>query len=252
MDDVEVYIEGGLNLLSKVTGKRGGTLSRYYCKLKLGSEEIQIKRNKVIFNRERCDRKFFKETAEFYYFLGYVVGDGSLGWKNKEHTCQELSIDSKDKDILDKFKLLIKPDSLITTRILKERLYYKFTLRDQYAINFLYRKGVRECKSLNGGIIEVNEIYVRDYLRGLLDSDGCITRKACRWLGHKDHMNQVAIFLERMGYVSKYENGHGRVLCVVVGVKNKMKNLIRELYYPGCIGIERKVRIANSILEMVD
>ena len=113
---------------------------------------------------------FFKQKSEeLYYFLGFVAADGYLTENEIE-----IGINEKDACILEKFRDLIVPN---------KPLYYKesthsYTLKISCKSLMVYFKDfygmVSNKKHEEISFPEIPKEYLRHFIRGYVDGDGCI------------------------------------------------------------------------------
>ena len=118
---------------------------------------------------------FFEEDSEeLYYFLGFVAADGYVS--NNEI---EIRLNEKDVYLLEKFRDLIVPD---------KPLYYK-SRTNSYTLKISCKKYIKKFKNFYGMTTNkkheemtfpnIPEQYIKDFIRGYIDGDGCIdTTKA--------------------------------------------------------------------------
>lgn len=114
--------------------------------------------------------EFFKtDTEEYWYFLGLISSDGYISDNNIE-----LCLNKKDEHILIKLRDIICPN---------KPLYYK---KATHSVKFVICNKVL-CKELKEKLNmttnkkhtkirfpKVPKEYLKDYIRGLIDGDGCI------------------------------------------------------------------------------
>lgn len=119
--------------------------------------------------------EFFKnDSEEYWYFLGLISSDGYISDNNIE-----ICLNKKDKFILERLKNLICPTKPLYEK--KSTHSIKFTI-----CSTILCKELKEILSMttNKKYIEIKfpkvpEKYLKDYIRGLIDGDGCIdTTKA--------------------------------------------------------------------------
>jgi len=108
------------------------------------------------------------------YAIGLFVADGSLS-KDGRH----LDFTSKDLDQVENFLSCIGSDNLISTksrsRINEGKNYFHAQFSDVTLYRFLNNIGIQNNKSLTIAKVDVPDKYFADFLRGLLDGDGCIS-----------------------------------------------------------------------------
>jgi len=113
-------------------------------------------------------------SANFAYAIGLFVADGSLS-KDGRH----LDFTSKDLEQVENFLYCIGSDNLISTKsrntIGEGKNYFHTQFSDVTFYQFLNGIGIQNNKSLTINKVNVPNKYFADFLRGLLDGDGCIS-----------------------------------------------------------------------------
>lgn len=113
-----------------------------------------------------------KETA---YWLGFMYADGCVHSGNNE-----ISMNSKDKEHIEKFKKFLQcPNHKITevkdNRWQHESVYYQFSIRDQQLHDDLIKWGCIPNKSLLlTKIPNIPRDFVSHFIRGYFDGDGSL------------------------------------------------------------------------------
>ena len=128
------------------------------------------------------DLKFIKPSS-LWYFVGLMATDGNLS-KDGRH----LEITSKNKDHL----VSVKKSLGLKTKIGKKsrggssrKLYPRLQFGDVRLYKYLLSIGLTPKKSLTLGKIKIDQIYFVDFLRGIVDGDGCIST----WV-HKTNLHR--------------------------------------------------------------
>src|ERR1043165_5678244 len=110
-------------------------------------------------------------SSDLWYIVGYIATDGNLS-KDGRH----IIITSKDTSHLNLIKRAL---------FLKSKLSYKFggyTQKSLYSLlqfsdvsfyRFLTSLGLTPNKSLTLGSLNIESDYLGDFLRGVIDGDGC-------------------------------------------------------------------------------
>ncbi len=117
--------------------------------------------------------------------VGLITSDGSLS-KDGRH----IDITSKERPFLNK----IKKATGITNKIgmkrgLSGKTAFHIQIGNKNFYDFLLSIGLTPNKSLTIGSIKVSERYFVDFLRGLIDGDGCIRR----WIHPSNHGEQWSL-----------------------------------------------------------
>lgn len=139
------------------------------------------------------------DTEGKAYFLGFILADGSI-IKNKNCIC--FTIKNTDKLILEKFKKEINSSNKVNSYKIFDKRRNKYNYNSRFQVNSkmikndLLNNGVGENKSEFFDFSKIkNNIYFRDFLRGLFDGDGSI---------HKNRF-QISIIstIEFLNYINK-------------------------------------------------
>jgi hypothetical protein len=116
-------------------------------------------------------------SHDMFYLLGFVCGDGYLSHRHGYLMAIELAI--KDIEILTAMasRIGIVPISIIErhTGNSKGKKYCKISLYSKQIYNDLIKLGVTETKSLTLRFPNIPDEYLQDFVRGVFDSDGCIS-----------------------------------------------------------------------------
>ncbi|MDP2685285.1 MAG: LAGLIDADG family homing endonuclease [bacterium] len=126
------------------------------------------------------DERFFEDidTAEKAYVLGFIWGDGHIENRTNNHQLN-IEISSRDEDILVKMKDLMSSNHLIyrRERIRNGSRTYSSSLvipRKKIVLD-LIKLGMSHNKTWDLSYPIINDNLFPHFLRGLSDSDGCIS-----------------------------------------------------------------------------
>ena len=116
--------------------------------------------------------KFKIDSQDKFYWLGFISADGGI-------VNNSLSIELKDidKNHLIKFNIFSENENPLTERINNQDVNcIKSVINSYELISYLKEYNIIPNKSLIFTIPEekIPEQYIMDYLRGLIDGDGCI------------------------------------------------------------------------------
>lgn len=133
-------------------------------------EEFRVKKKarKYTFNFD----KFKQDTADKFYWLGFLGADGCV-------VGNTLSIELKENDIehLEKFNAFCENTKPITKRINNLNVACVKTQINSYElIDYLKQYNIYQNKSKTY-VIPIEQIpqeFLMDFIRGLIDGDGCI------------------------------------------------------------------------------
>lgn len=159
-----VYNYLGTTELSVKYGVHRVTIQRILKRnnVKLRKKTSGIKVNNFYFN------KYSKESC---YWAGFILADGYIRTKNR--FTLEIKLQKQDVNHLKKFKENINYEG----RIIERENYYSITISSPQIINDLnknfeiYNKKSLTCYISN----KIPKKYLKDYIRGYFDGDGCIT-----------------------------------------------------------------------------
>lgn len=169
---------------------------------------------------------FEQESEELFYFLGFVAADGYLSDNEIE-----IGVNEKDVSLLERFRDLIVPG---------KKLYHKVKT-NSYTLKISCRSKMQDFKAFysmqtNNKCYEVKfpgipDQYVKDFIRGYVDGDGCIdTAKAYR--GDKVYIGPRLRILGNYTFLSEL-NAATKKFCEhkVNAVSKKGKENIYYLNY---------------------
>lgn len=121
-------------------------------------------------DKKTIEKKWNNKLA---YCVGLLVSDGNLS-KDGRH----IIFVSKDKDLVKTFKFCLNLKNTISFKgsgFNKNGKYYYIQFSDVKFYRWLNTIGIESNKSKTIGPLLVPDKYFFDFLRGLLDGDGCVT-----------------------------------------------------------------------------
>jgi len=115
------------------------------------------------------------DTEEKAYWLGFLAADGSIDKNQKQLT---LALAIKDKHHLEKFKKFIGINYNIcnTTTVINNKIFYgnSYSVSSTNFVKSLEKHNLINNKSFILKFPDtIPEQYIKDYVRGLVDGDGC-------------------------------------------------------------------------------
>ena len=166
---------------------------------------IKLKNSRLNMSKLSLDVDFFKnvDSNEKAYWFGYIAADGSINKKNNKVT-----LVSKDKEIIEKFKICIKSDHKISeTNVFDKRTkkrYRGFTIQigNEIFTNNLINKGLTNLKSKKFNFPNIDDKYYSYLIAGLFDGDGCISFRRCKFK-NKSRINLIST-LENLVTIQNY------------------------------------------------
>jgi hypothetical protein len=200
------------------------------------------------------------EGPNLWYLVGLITSDGCLS-RDGRH----IDITSKDYAFLDKLKNslgLMNRIGIKNKDKVNEAYYVQIANRNFY--EFLLSIGLTPSKSLSLKCLDVPKEFFVDFLRGLIDGDGCLGR----WI-HPINLHEqwsLRIFSGSKAFIiwlqSKIEDYFACRGKVHFALRPNRKNFIytlkygkiaaREIlqncYYRGAFGLDRKTKLAQQCL----
>lgn len=223
-----------------------------YTKTQLFSPELQ--------------ENYFKniDTEAKAYFLGLIIADGCIHYSS--HNSEPmlcLTMQTKDKYILEEFKRQIKSNKIITY---DKRGCYNIQIISTQIVNDLKKYGVTPRKGLTIEFPKnISDIMMPHFIRGLIDGDGSISfysrpnrnthTKAIRMCkGNKQFLIDFTNYLHKslnIPTVSIYQEKEN-LWSVAYRQVNVLYKLIHYLYDDATIYLMRKYNICNQILTEIN
>lgn len=128
--------------------------------------------------RRKCDFDYFKtiDSKEKAYWLGFICADGCILQNYTKVTLQV-----KDKEIIDKFKIAIKSDHPVSfynkmdKRTGKQYDRYVLSINGKEFRQNLINVGISYDKTDNLNIPNIDEKYYSYFFAGLFDGDGSVS-----------------------------------------------------------------------------
>lgn len=212
-----------------------------------GAYKKGIKRNQhgvVGTNKSLFDSINSEEDA---YWLGMLYADGSV-----RESRNEIALDIKDKDVIEKFKTYVGRDNQVRTvnRKYKDGIYtsYAYSFSDAKTKQNLIKLGcvpkkttLAECPNEN----QVPTQWFKDFLRGLVDGDGYFqydpsqrkyrlmvvgTEALCKGLANRLQIEGQRVFKQTTSNAWYYE----------IGRKIDVEKILTEMYENATIFLDRK------------
>jgi len=125
--------------------------------------------------KHHFDEHYFDviDTEEKAYFLGFIYGDGNNFYKKNRIS---INLNSVDKEILEKFSDLISKEKLVKTYTRSNgKEVSELVLVSKHLSNHMKTLGIVQRKSEILTFPEwLDEKLHKHFIRGLIDSDGCV------------------------------------------------------------------------------
>lgn len=202
------------------------------------------------------------DCNDISYFYGFIQADGNFQKSTRNRGKLSIELGIRDKDILEDFCEMFTCNTYIRERE-RDTNYkegYKSSVFSIYDRGF--REELRELGMKEGskkGYVSIpkgRKYSKRDYIRGYFDGDGSIgfTKDG------SPYMSIVIVGEEFKEYYIEYVSGiTGKEYNVNRNKRDNVYNIlitredaqkvIRELYYEGCLCMNRKKLLAEKVLE---
>lgn len=198
-----------------------------------------------------------------WYSIGVIASDGNLS-PDERH----INITSKDEGLVKNIKNALNLDNKIGRKARKageEKKYYVLQFGDVKFYNFLTKIGLKSNKSISLGKINVPDEFFFDFLRGVLDGDGCInswthtyngnTQWSTRiYSGAYDFASWVKKKIENKLNVkgrmhTRKRNDRENDLYIIKFGKLASQVILKECYYKNSLALERKLKKAKKCIK---
>ncbi len=235
----------------------------------LESNGVPRRTSHTLNRRHWFNERFFEiiDTEEKAYWLGFLNADVGYSLAGRI----TLTLKGTDKAHVEKFKLAIETDSPVVTRYVS---YGSSGAKSQVASLVIHSVTMLKDLKSHGVVAPSLERTVsphlpaehfRHFFRGLVDGDGCISRQSCRkgyatdqWsVGCCGSAQCVAAFAAFAKNVTGTRAGVSIRPCrsglplasFVIGGLNQTQRLVRALYSNAAVYLDRKMKLAKTILE---
>jgi len=191
--------------------------------------------------------------ANLWYLVGLITSDGCLS-KDGRH----IDITSKDKEFLAglKTKLGFINKIGIKNKDMKNQAYH-IQVANRSFYEFLVSVGLTPNKSLSLKGLNIIEEFFADFFRGLVDGDGCIrswihpSNNREQWSlriysGSKEFIDWLNNIAEQLLQVRGKIHKNANNTWVLKYGKMAAKEIIKQCYYENCLGLDRKIKLAQG------
>ena len=122
------------------------------------------------------DENYFEniDTEDKAYFLGLLMADGYVATSERFVT---IALKESDVEILNKFKKAIKSEAPLSNK--KNCTQKVLTLCSKKLVNDLKNLGMTRNKTFTLKFPNIQEEYIRHFIRGYFDGDGYIGARQC-------------------------------------------------------------------------
>lgn len=197
------------------------------------------------------------EGPNLWYLVGLITSDGCLSGDGRH-----IDITSKDYEFLNYLRGSLGLLSRVTAKYgLKKKQAFHIQIGNKNFYNFLLSIGLTPNKSLTLNKLNVPVDFFADFLRGLIDGDGCIRN----WIHPTNKKEQWSLriysgsinFLEWLAKtIENILNARGKIYlnnkqgnCFVLKFgKMSARYIIQQCYYPGSLCLDRKNLLADECI----
>lgn len=193
------------------------------------------------------------ENKDLWYFVGLIATDGNLSSDGRH-----ISVTAKDPLFLEALKKSLGLQNKVGMKrngTGMESFQIQFANRNFY--DFLLSIGLTPRKSLTLGELQVPDEWFSDFLRGVIDGDGCIrswvhpTNGKEQWSlrvysASLPFMQWLEKMIERKFLVWGRIHQRGKQMFNLKYGKLAAKQILQHCYYQDCFGLDRKIALANS------
>ena len=188
--------------------------------------------------------------------VGLITSDGCLSSDGRH-----IDITSKENEFLQEIKNSLEINNKIGVKFnTKKQEAFHIQIANRNFYDFLLSIGLTQNKSLSLGAIKVPDQYFYDFLRGLIDGDGCIRR----WIHPSNNREQWSSRIySGSGEFIKWLNDTTEALLRIRGRiyretatkwilkygKMAAREIVKRCYYKDCLGLNRKIKLAKECLD---
>lgn len=216
-----------------------------------------MNRHGVTLRNLRANSQYSKEAFVDFdndplaaYFYGLILSDGNL-YKGKI----QLNCQASDLVILQHLKDYINSPAKIHYRASTNS--YLLAFADQLLVERLIAQGLEPAKSNKERLPNFNWQKSPDFIRGLLDGDGCISLStsgspSVDLCGSAEIVDGFICFVEKHIQTKKHKvkrHVHASGLCRVGYYGSEAMELLNIVYYDQCMSIPRKTIAVQELRE---
>lgn len=262
---IDEYIKGcGCTTISRKYNISSTTVHNILKRNNIKSRTHRKAQMKYTFNEDYFENI---DTEEKAYWLGFIYADGTL---IKQQYANALKIDLSSCDISHLHKLKQCMDSNVNIPTYKSNggysnntEYARFKIVSDKICNDLERHGVYYNKTLILKRPNIDYKLIKDFIRGYIDGDGCITsymRKdsikrtySLKIVGTLDMLNFIKEYIEENSSIKinkyYYRKKNSKVASIEVGGNNQVEKALNLFYKDAKIYLNRKYELYLKVLE---
>ena len=194
------------------------------------------------------------------YILGFIVSDGCIvhGTYRGYSDALKFGVHQQDRDVLEKIKWELSAEHKISPT--KNAVHLCIT--SQNIVDDLKMLGVTYQKSLRENVPPVPPVYIRDFIRGIVDGDGGISidtrgHPTLRVCGGEQIIGFIRdLFLSVLGAYSSVATAPSKKspslkLCDIAYRSSTAQSLIKYLYQDVHLYLDRKYQRAMQGLKTI-
>lgn len=221
--------------------------------------------SKVRLFSPNLDEHYFQliDTEEKAYFLGLIITDGCIYSKNSRQNLVSLTLQDKDKYIIEKFKELIQSNKTVTS---DGRGSSGINILSDIMVEDLKQYGVSDNKSLCTIFPNniPNHLY-KHLIRGILDGDGSVSfyarpNRRCHvkaigfCQGNKQFLLDLVDYLHKEVGISPVNTYTEKESLWSIAYRNtgSLYKLYHYLYDDATIYLARKKELCDKILSEIN
>ena len=184
---------------------------------------------------------FISSTPTSAYLLGYILGDGNISVRRDNY--YTVNIASKDYTHIRQMACIFGGNIKITKNTKGAFTCWSINIVDQAVCHSLLELGIKPRKSTEPSNIDYAWIgsNFNHFIRGLIDSDGCICRKKnslyIEIAGHESYIKQISNMMPESWGI--YKNDNIFVIAKRGNSKDKL-DFYSYLYKDATIWLQRK------------
>lgn len=203
------------------------------------------------------NENFFQDidSEEKAYFLGFLFADGYV---NEKFGYVDITINNKDIEILNLFVKHIYVNDRPLKSIRNE--YVRLIINSNKIVNDLKYHGCFQKKTFGLKFPKtINKQYIRDFIRGYFDGDGCVTINNdslnVSFIGTIDFLDELKLILNENCnttntlYCDRYPERNNNIRALRFGGNILLNRIYHFMYDDASIFLRRKKNIFLGILE---
>ncbi len=226
------------------------------------NKTVGLRSSKDAARKYTCNNDFFEKinTEEKAYWLGFIYADGYVMRSKHDQKIVSISLSSRDINHIEKFKECISATYPIHTykasnSYSKNTMYSRISITSDKMFDDLNTHGVVENKTLILKAPDIPDNLIKDFIRGYIDGDGCITthkpgkgrmvlQYAVKIVGTKNVLEFIKNFIENnhCATIRKFYKRHknDNVYNIDFGGNKQVKKFLDIIYNGAHIFLNRK------------